>query len=187
MKKLLKFILVVVVIGLVAYAAYRYYLPSTIAKSLTSGQTSSLIPDEIQEKVKAFKSKIASDVGDLPILMAEANLDYDDLQTMLDRLDPGEVSSALSEMSSVNITSAEQVFDIVTRHINIEGFELEEFRDMFVRNSNVDEIRKAMEKIREHEFLITLAMPVAKEVAKDLLVSARQEIEMQLNALESSQ
>ena len=187
MKKLVIYFLVLAVIGIVAYAAYRYYLPSTIAESLKSGQKSSLVPDEIQQKVEAFKTSIASDVGNLPVLMTEVNIDYDDLKTMLDRLDPGEVSNALREMSSVSISSTEQAFDIVQKHVSIEGYDLEVFRDMFVRNSSVEEIRKTMEKLREYEFLFPVGMPVAKEVAKDLLESSRQEIEKQLNALETSQ
>ena len=167
MKKLLKFILALVVIAVVAYAAYRYYLPSKIAESLTSGQKSSLVPDEIHEKVQVFKSKVAKDIGNLPELMVETNIDYDDLKTMLDRLDPGEASDALLEMASVNITSTDQAFDIVTKHVNIEGYELETFRDMFVRNSDVEEIQKTLKKVREHELFVTMGMPVAIEVAKD--------------------
>ena len=186
MKTLLKSILVLAVIGVIAYAAYRYYLPSTIAEALKSGQTSALVPDEIQETVKALKTKIANDVGVLPHLMVEANIDFDDLRTMLDRLDPGEISSTLREMSSVSIHSTDQAFDIVVKNINIEGYELEAFRDMFLRNSSVEEIRETMEKVREHQLLVTLSMPVAKEVVMDLLESSRLEIEKQLEALEIS-
>jgi hypothetical protein len=185
MKTLLKLILILAVIGVIAYAAYRYYLPSRIAESLKSGQTSALVPDEIQEKVNALKTKIANDMGVLPHLMVEASIDFDDLRTMLNRLDPDEVSSTLREMSYVSINSTDQVFDIVIKNVNIEGYELEAFRSMFVRNSSVEEIRKAMEKVREHDFLITMSMPVAKEVAKDLLESSRLEIEKQLEALEA--
>ena len=185
MKKTSKFILILVVIGIVAYAGYRYYLPSIIVESLKSDQTSLLVPDDLQEKVREFRSNISSDVGDLPVLMAEANIDYEDLRTMLERLNPDEVSNALREMSSISITSADQVFDIARKHVNIEGYDLEVFRDMFVRNNSVTEIREATEKFREHDFLITMGIPVAKEVAKDLLESARQEIERRLDALES--
>ena len=186
MQKLLIFILVLAVVGAVAYAVYRYYLPSKIAESLTSGQKSTLVPEEVQKKVAAFKTKITQGVGNLPPLMDEVNIGYDDLKTMLDRLDPGEVSSALREMSSVTISSAGQAFDIVTKHVHIEGYELERFREMFIRNSDVEEIRKIAKKVSEHETLVTMGMPVAIEVAKDILESSRQEIERRLDALETS-
>lgn len=185
MKKLLIIILILAIILAIAYAAYRYYLPSKIAESLKSGQESSLVPAEVQQKVKVFKTKIARDVGNLPPLMDEVGIDYDDLKTMLDRLEPGEVSDALREMSSTSITSAGQAFDIVVEHVSIEGYELEKFRDMFIRNSNVKEINKVMAKVSEHELLVTMGMPVAIEVAKDLLETSRPEIEKQLEALET--
>lgn len=187
MKKLLKFILVLIVIAVAAYAAYRYYLPSTISESLTTGNQSILIPDELQEKLEELKSKTSTDVGDLPALMVEANIDYVDLKTMLDRLDPRQVSNALVEMTSVNIDSTDEVFDILVKHIEIEGYQLELFREMFIQNNDVEEIRNALSKIDGYGYLITMSMPVAIEIAKDLLESARPEIEKQLNALESSQ
>jgi hypothetical protein len=185
MKKLLKFILILILIAMAAYVAYRYYLPSTIAESLTSGSQSALIPDEIQEKIEELKFKTSNDVGDLPELMVEANINYLDLQTMLNRLDPKDVSEALLEMSSVNITSTEQAFDILVKHIDIEGYQLETFRGMFVRNNNADEIQEAMSKVKGYEYLISMSMPVAIEVAKDLLESSRPEIEKQLVVLNS--
>lgn len=187
MKKLLKLILVLVVVAIAAYMSYRYYLPSTIAESLTSGNKSSLIPDELQKSLEALKSKTSTDVGDLPVLMVEANIDYLDLETMLNRLDPKEASNALVEMSSVSITSAEQVFDILVENIEIEGYQLEVFRDMFIRNNDVEEIRNALSKVKGHEYLINMGMPVAIEMAKDMLESSRPEIEKQLDALNSRQ
>jgi len=186
MKKFVIYLLVLVAVGIVAYTAYRIYLPSTIAESLKSGQKSSLVPDELQEKVTALKTSVARDVGNLPDLMAEASIDYDDLQTMLDRLDPAEVTSALREISSVDITSTGQAFDIVKKHVSIEGYDLEVFRDMFIRNSSVEDVRKAIDNIREYEFFFPVGIPVAKEVARDLLEASRLEIEKRLAALESS-
>ena len=187
MQKILSFILVLLVIGVIAYVAYRYYLPYQVSKSITSGQESPLLPDEVQKQVDAFKTRIAGDVGDLPVLMKRADIDYDDLKTMLDRLDPADVTRTLQEMSSVSITSVNQAFDIIVKHVDIEGYELESFRGVFVNNSSVEDIHNAMANVRKHAFLVPIAMPVAKEVAKDLLESSRQEIEKQLEALESGQ
>lgn len=185
MKKLLKFTLVLVVVAIAAYTAYRYYLPSTITESLTSGDSSLLLPDGFEDKLTDFRTKTITDVGDLPALMVEANIDYLDLETMLDRLDPKQVSSALQEMSSANITSADQAFDILVKHVQIEGYQLEVFREMFVRNNDVEEMRNALDKVKGYEYLITMSMPVAIEVAKDMLESSRPEIEKQLDALNS--
>lgn len=183
MKILLRTVLVAVVIGLLAYSAYRYYLPATIAESLKSDQYTSLIPEETRQRLEDFKSTVARDVGDLPLLMLEANLDYDDLQIMLERLDPANVSDALLEMSAVTVVSSDQAFDILAKHITIEGYELEQFRNMFVRSNDVDDIRKAMDTVRQYKYLIPLSMQVGKEFARDLLKSARAEIEARLDAL----
>ena len=102
MKKLFKFLLAFIVVAAVAYTAYRFYLPSKVAESLTSEESSALVPDEVQEKIITFKERVTHDVGDLPRLMNESGITYADLKIMLDRVDPRDVADAVLEMSSID-------------------------------------------------------------------------------------
>ena len=183
MKKLIIFVLMLAVIGAIAYAGYRYYLPSMIAETLMSDEPSSLVPAEMQEKVEAVKLKIDKEIEKLPVFMKEHKIVYEDLQVMIDRADPDQFIDAYVELATTRITSADQVFDIGMKHVRISGYDLEVFRAAFVENTSVEDIQKVIDKVEDNEFLTNMSFPVIKETAKKLLDSKKTEIQTELNKL----
>ena len=181
MKKLLKFLIVVALLGLIAYAGYRYYLPSMIAKTLTSEEPSSLVPEAMQEKVEKLRSKIDREVVELPALLKETRLTVDDLEIIIDRANPDQFFRAIEELKNTTLTSTDQIFDISMKHIRIDGYDLEVFRAPFVRNSSVGNIQEAIAKIDRDDFLTRISIPVLKDTAKQVLVSNKEEIMRELN------
>jgi hypothetical protein len=181
MKKITKFVLVIMLLGLAAYAGYRFYLPSMIATALTSEQSSRLIPAKMQEKVKKLRLKINQEVKDLPVLLKETRLTVDDLQIMIDRANPDQFLRAIQEMKSTTLTSTDQIFDICMKHIKIGGYDLEVFRGPFVRSTSVENIQEAIGKIEKNEFITSMSIPVLKQTVKQILASSEQEIMDQIN------
>jgi len=183
MNKLLKFVLIVLVLGLVAYGGYRFYLPTLIANALTSDQPSALIPSDIREKVTRLKTKVDSEIRKVPVFLNEHQLGYEDLQSILDQANPDDLLSAYDEIVSTRVASANQVFDIGMKHIKIEGYDLEIFRSQFIQYVAVEDINKAIKKIEETELLNSINISMAKETLKKVLESSRQEIQQELNSL----
>ena len=181
MKKLLKFLVVIALLGLIAYAGYRYYLPSMIAKTLTSEEPSRLVPEKMQEKVKDLRVNIDQQVDELAVLLKETRLSVDDLQNIIDRVNPEQVFGAIGELKNTTLTSNDQVFDICMKHIRVEGYDLEVFRAPFVRNSDVGNIQKAVAKFNREDFLTSMSVPVLKETAKMILEAHKEEIMQELN------
>ena len=185
MKKLLIFVLLVLVLGLAAYGAYRFYLPTVIAEALTSDEPSPMVPAGIQKKVGTIKVKVDREIKKLPVLMKETKIGYEDLLIMIDRAKPDDFFEAYREISATRIVSTNQVFDIGMKHINIEGFDLEIFRSTFNRYATVEIIREAINNIDQNEILTSISIPVAKETVKKILESSEQEIRKGLKELES--
>jgi hypothetical protein len=181
MKKLLVFILAVALLGFTSYAGYRFYLPSMIAATLTSEQPSRLIPADMQGKVKRLKLKIDREIADLPVLLKETRLTVDDLLIMIDRANPDQFAQAIEEMKNTRLTSTDQIFDICMKHIKINGYDLEVFRGPFVQNSSVGNIREAIAKIEQNEFITSVGIPVLKQTAKQILISSKEEILEKMN------
>jgi hypothetical protein len=181
MKKLLKFLLIVALLGLIVYAGYRYYLPSMIAKTLTSEEPSSLVPEAMQERVEKLKVKIDKEVEELPALLKETRLSVDDLETIIDRADPVQFFMAIEELKNTQLTSTDQIFDICMKHIKISGYDLEVFRAPFVRNSSVGNIQKAVAKIDPSDLMTKVSVPVLKQTAKQVLVNYKDEVMAELN------
>jgi hypothetical protein len=176
MSKLLIFIVVVVVLGLVAYAGYRYFLPSMIAKTLTSEEPSALVPEKMQQQVTELRAKIDREVEEVPALLKETRLGVDDLANIIDRIDPGQVFDAIDELKTTSLTSTDQVFDICMKHIKVDGYDLEVFRGPFVRNTSVGNIREAVAKVDRDDILTSMSVPVLKQTAKQVLESSKDDI-----------
>ena len=168
-------------LGMVAYAGYRFYLPTMIATTLTSEQPSRLIPAKMQEKVKKLRLKIIQEVEDLPVLLKETRLTVDDLQIMIDRANPDQFLRAIQEMKSTTLTSTDQIFDICMKHIKIDGYDLEVFRGPFVRSTSVGNISEAIGKIENNELITSMSIPVLKQTAKQILASSEKEIMDKIN------
>jgi len=181
MKKLLKLLIFVLLLGVAAYAGYRYFLPSMIATTLTSDEPSRLVPEKIQQQVSELRAKIAHEVEEVPALLKETRLDIDDLETIIDRADPEHFFNAIDELKTTTLTSTDQIFDICMKHIRIDGYDLEVFRGPFVRNTSVENIREAVTKIDRDDMLTTVSVPVLKETTKQVLASSREEILAEMN------
>jgi len=183
MKKLLKFVLIVLVLGLAAYGAYRFYLPSLIAEALTSDQPSALVPSAVREKLAKLKPEVDREIKKVPVFLKEHKIGYEDLQNIIDRASPNDFLEAYYEIAATRITSTNQVFDIGMKHIKINGYDLEIFRNLFIQNVTVEDINKAIKKIEENELLTSMSITVAKETLKKVLESSRQEIKQELDRL----
>lgn len=186
MKKLLKFVLIALLLGLAAYGGYRYYLPSLIAGALTSDQPSVLVPSGMREKVLNLKTKVDREIKKVPVFLKEHKIGYEDLQNIIDRISPGDLLDAYHEIATTRITSTNQVFDIGMKHIKINGYDLEVFRSAFVQHVTVEDINKAIRKIEENDLLTSMGIPVAKATVKKVLESSRQEIQQELQRLNQS-
>jgi len=177
MKKLVKIVLVIVLLGLAANLGYRHYLPSMIATTLTSDEPPSrLIPAAMQDQVIKLRSKINREIEELPALLKETRLGIEDLEIMIDRANPDDFFRAIQEIKNTTITSTDQVFDILMKHIKIEGYDLEVFRAPFVRNTSVDNIQESIVRIEQNEFVTSMSVPVLKQTVKQILASNKQKI-----------
>jgi Tfp pilus assembly protein PilE len=182
-KKLLIFVVIIAVLGLVFYGGYRFYLPTMIANTLTSDQPSPLVPAAMQEEVSKLKSKVKREIKKLPAFLKQNNIEYKDLLNIVDRARPRDLMAAYREIASTRITSTNQVFNIGKKHIKIKGYDLEIFRRPFNQKLTVEDIQRGLLKIQQNKTLTAMSIPVAKETVKEILESSRSEVQRELNKL----
>lgn len=187
MKKLLTVVLIIALLGLAAYSAYRLYLPSMIAEALTSGQPSPMVPDKVQEKLDTLKFQVDREIKKLPVFMKDKKISYEDLQIMIDRANPDQFLAAYDEIRITRLNSSSQAYDIVIKHIKIAGYDLEIFRSTFVQYVTVKDIHKAINSIENNQLLTSMSMPVLKSTAKKILQKHESEIKRNIIILESNQ
>jgi len=181
MKKWIIFLSILAVLTLLGYWAYRYYAPKVIANALVSEEGMSAMPEKVQRKVEALKTGVDNNIEKLPELMKELDVDFEDIEVMIDRADPDQFFDALDELKLQDWQTTDEVFDIGMKHISIEGYDLEKFRSSFNEYASIPKIQRMMEVVEQNEFITTMSVPVAKETAKRILRSKKEEILEKLN------
>ncbi len=176
MKRLAIVIVILGVIGLIGYKVYEYYIPRAISKALTSGESSEILPTNVKKKVGTLKTKVDKNIDKLPSLMKQANITYDDLYVMIDKADADQFFAAFDEVKLADWETTNEVFDIGLKHISIDGYDLESFREPFNSYATTDKINQWMEIIEKNKLLASMSIPMAKETAKTLLETKKEDI-----------
>ena len=185
MKKLLITFLVIAVLAFIGYLVYQYYVPKAIANAITSQEDVDMVPSKIQNKVKELRIQVDENVDKVPELMIEAGVDYEDLVAMVDKAEPDQFFDVIEELKLQNWETTDDVFDIGLKHIEIEGYDLEKFRPIFNDYVTLDKIENGLGVLDENEFLAKMSIPVAKETARKILESRKEEILQKLEKLEN--
>jgi len=167
---------ILVVVAVTAYLGYRYYVPKAIAEAISSEEGSSIMPEKVQKKVKDFKVKVDENIEKLPELMEDVKIEYEDLLVIIDELDADEFFIAYDELKLREWDTTDDVFNIALKHISLEGYDLEKFRNTFNSNASVQKIEQWMKIIEDNELLTSMSIPVAKETAKRVLESKKEKI-----------
>lgn len=180
MKKLTTFIIVLIVLASAGYLIYQFYLPKVVANALTSDDGMKMMPLKVKEEVEELKVQVSENMDKLPQLMEESKIEYEDLITIIDEADPDQFIETLEELKLNQWETADDAFDIAMKNIDIDGYDLEKFRTAFKNNASKEKIAQWVSMVEENELLTSLSIPMAKEIAKRVLESKKEEIIQEL-------
>lgn len=169
-------------LALVVYVGYTIYLPKAMTQALVENQDLERLPDQIKEEVALVKEEVEKQMDKLPELMKESDIEYEDLVAAIDEVDVDQIGSVIEELKLNNWETPDDVFDIATNHIELEGFDLEKLRPLFNEYVSQERIHELIERAEKNEFLTLLGIPMAKEFAKGILESKKDEILLQLES-----
>ncbi|MEM6643712.1 MAG: hypothetical protein AAF616_12090 [Bacteroidota bacterium] len=169
------FIILLILLG-AAYWGARVYLPKILARTITSEAESKIIPPRIQDKMDVIKTEVSDRMEELPTVLKTSELDYDDLADLIKKVETDQIVDAYEALKSQAWESTDDAFDIGLQSIEVEGYNLEQFRSFFNEHTTKDQIREWMEMLEENEDLMELYIPIAKETARELLKKNREAI-----------
>ena len=159
----------------------NYLLPKVIAESVSGDKPlPAFIPKKVEKTVEVVKQNVDQNMDQLPIIMNELNLDFNDLLYIIDNVNPDQVIKAQKEMGDTEISSTNQAFDIVKRNISIEGYDLEIFRPLFNEKMTVPRINKLVQIAEKNQLQTNMSIPMARNTAKQILLKHKDRIESEL-------
>jgi hypothetical protein len=181
---LIAFILIVIVVLAGYYLGRSYILPAMIAKSISSeGPAPKYLPDKIEKTVTVLKKNVNEQVDELPKIMKELDLSFEDLIYIVEHVDADEVLNSVDELNSGKWSNTDEAYDIVVKNIHVEGYDLEKFRPLFNKKARPKKIKRILNAIEENNIRTSLSIPVARNTAKRILLDNREKIETKLDAI----
>lgn len=164
----------------------RFMLPRFIVNALEpETEPSVFIPDRVKPTLYKARKEMAEHIDYVPQMLDSVQMTVDDLVAMIDRMDNDHIANAIDELKETELTSQDQVFDIMVRNIPVEGHDLEIFRYVFKERISLNKVKRALRKF-DSPIATTLMVPVVKETAKQLLHNNRHEIHATLDSLQGN-
>ncbi|MEQ8361818.1 MAG: hypothetical protein RH948_03060 [Cyclobacteriaceae bacterium] len=147
-------------------------------------EESILIPKKLKSKITKAKMLVQKEIKALPIIMDSLDLNFQDLIKMVERLDAKEAVKAFNEIDNKRPETADQVFIILTKNINIEGYDISKFRFVFRKKFNKNKLDEFIKRIKDENLLSSMTVEIARQTAKQILLDNRQKIEIELKNLQ---
>jgi hypothetical protein len=177
MKRFLFFLIITcLILWAGGYFLYRFYLPDLIAKALVADATPTYIPKRLMNRVDELRAPVNKGVDEIIIEMKRNNIPLEDVLELVDQADEEEANLFLEELNAANPQNPDEVFNIAKKHLSAD-FDVEVFREPFVRNVNMQSIRKAMRYAAVNQRTKDLDIETGRAIAKQILIEKYKTLE----------
>ena len=174
-----RFLLIVITVGLLlwlgGYLFYRLYLPDLIAKAIVSEESPTYIPRRIMNKVEEFKAPVNKGANEMVVEMKRNDIPLEDVLEVVDETNEDRAYELLEELNKLNPQTPNEVFDIAKKYIEAD-FDVEVFREPFVKNVSMKSIQKAMRYANTNQRTKDLDIETGRAIAKQILIQKYNEV-----------
>ena len=178
---LIVFLVIVAALLALYYVGKNYILPEVIANTVSSDNPPpKFLPDNIEKTVIVLKENVNENVDELPEIMNELNLGFDDILYIVENVEADEVMQSLDELDQRKWTSTNEAYDIVVRNVHIDGYDMEIFRPIFNEKVTKGKLNRVLNAIENKNLRSSVSVPVARNTAKRILLDNREKIESEL-------
>lgn len=184
-KTLLKRASISAVVTLVVFFAggmlvQRVLLPAFIVHTLRPDEKpSALIPNRFLPALYKSRAELNGHIDHLPQMLDSLGMNTHEFVTMLELMEYDHIGDAIRELNATQLTSIDEVYTIIVRNVQVEGYDLEVFRPTFCRRVELHKVERLIKKI-DDPLLNSLAAPTIKHTLVRLLHENREEIEIAL-------
>lgn len=128
-------------------------------------------------KVDELRAPVNKRADEMIAEMKRNKIELEEVLELVDNTKEEEADNFLKELNKANPQNADQVFDIAKKHVNAD-FDVEIFREAFVRNVNMKSIRKALLYANTNQRTKDLDIETGRAIAKQILIEKYKEAEL---------
>lgn len=180
-RKILGFALVISILILIGYVAYKQYAPEIIANELLKKTEPAFLPKKVAEKMKEIKAKTNSISAGAINDIHKSNISLEQVLKAIDNATEDKANLLLDEINRLkDPKSADQVFDLAKKHFPVD-FDVEALRQPFRAKADSILLKKALRKANEYRDNNLIDFESAKIIIKRILIEKEKEFNQQVN------
>lgn len=174
MKKLSVFLLISGMLVACAYYAYKHYLPSFVAHSITSETDHSWIPFDGDAKIKKIRKPVNEMATEVVRRLHASNISIDDVLKAIDEAKEEQAYAMLDELNRTQTESPDEIFTMAKKYFPVK-FDVEIFREPFNQKITEAHVRKALRLANQYKDQEELDAETAKSILKKVLLQKEEE------------
>ncbi len=171
---LILFVLLLAITG-VWYFIYKIYIPTAIAKAITSKhELPAYIPQKIKTQVSKIKTPVNEGATTIVKTMHQSKITLEQILEAIDNVREDEANAMLDSLNSTEIRHANQVFNMAKRQFPVD-FDVEVFRAPYNKNVNMKVINTCLAHINRHVKNQEIDFESARLIVKTILIQKEKE------------
>lgn len=175
MKKVIVFVIIIVLLAAGAYTLYRTVMPTLVAEAVVSESTPDYIPKRLQTRVESVRKPLNQGTEALLKEMHAAEIPVDKVLTTIDNVTEEDAYAFLDELNREKPSTTDEVFDLAKKHFPTD-FDPEVFREPFKRHFTIAQIRKGISLANLNRRSPEIDITTAKAIVKRIIVEKEKEL-----------
>lgn len=166
------------VLSLIAYAAFTLYLPRVIANGIKENTVyTQFLPKKAQAVLNQLRPAVQRSIKQLAKNTKKSGISYQELMTLLDEIEADDIELAITELSTTQLKNKNQAFDIIKKNINITSFDIEKLRQPFLHSASLTEIKKTLKQAQAVDLINEPRIKLVIETGKQVLSNHQHEFQ----------
>lgn len=174
MRRLVAILLIVGLIGVAGYYAYRSLVPSLVADALVSESVPAYIPKRLQHKVEEIRKPVNRGTEAMLQEMHAHDIPLEDVMDAVDGLTEERAYAFLDKLNTAKPQTTDEVFEMAKEHFKVD-FEIEVFRKSFNEHFEMNQIEDAIAFANMNRKSNDVNFNTAKAILKKILLEKEAE------------
>jgi hypothetical protein len=177
------FIVLVLIGGIIAGGIwYGYYrvIPEMVGKAIVQNQEPAVLPAPYKEKIQKFRKPVNKATEKILMEIDSSDIPFAAILRLIDNTEDEAVVRTYAELKAEQPDDPNEVFDIVKKNIPSEEFDLERFREPFLRYATMERYEYGMRYIENNEIIEQIEEMPYRQIVKEVLLHKRAEIDRRL-------
>lgn len=168
-----------IIAGGVWYGYYRV-IPEMVGKAIVQNEEPAVLPAPYKAKIHKYRKPVNKATEKILIAMDSSDIPFDAILRLIDKTEDATVVRTYEALKAEQPSDPNEIFDIVKKNVPSDEFDLERFREPFLKFATMDRYRYGMRYIENNEIIEQIGEMPYRQIVKELLVQKRAEIDRRL-------